>query len=108
MDVGFFIVASMLEPFKEAPRFGLAVTGYCVYGIIAGAISLFILPQHITPNVAIRFLNILFTPALVGLAAIPVNSCFSRTRIARGNSETFILAYVFTFVLSAVRFVLAK
>ncbi len=104
LEMGFHSVA---EPFRIPPKPWLAALGYFTFGAVLGALSLWMLPAHLTPP-PWRIANLIATPLAVGaLMAI-----LGRWRARRGDPlfriDRFFYGYLFAFSFALVRFAFAK
>jgi len=81
---------------------------YSFFGIVAGVISVALIPNHITPNIQIRTINLIITPLAIGglmtlFGNIPEDQEFSNVR-----RDKFLPAYTFAFAMALIRFFFAK
>lgn len=85
----------------------LATIGFAILGVIAGGISLLILPNSLIPGIELRWINLFLTP----LAAGGIMMLIGRQRDKRGRAlvglDRFGYAVVFAFAMAVVRFVWA-
>ena len=95
---------TLAEPFRRDQRLGFAALGHLLLGALVGALSLLAFPNHLTPAGALRWLNLLLTPALAGAVMVAVG----RWRARRGSAvlpiDRFAWGYLFALALAAVRF----
>lgn len=86
----------------------LAGAGYALIGAIAGGITVWLLPNPMLHNEALRKLNLLVTP----LASGGMMALVGAWRAKRGDPvlriDTFAYGYVFALALALVRFVFAQ
>ena len=82
----------------------LSAIGFIIWGALAGAISLWILPQSPIDNIDFRRLNLILTPLLVG----GIMMLIGRERSRRGQIvmrlDRFGYAFVFAFSMAVVRY----
>lgn len=118
--VGEFFLQLLLEALAEAglhtlrrddnpaPRPWLAALGYALFGALAGAISLWLLPQHLVRDVMLRAVNVIVTPVGAGLAMCVLGTW----RMQRGDTllriDRFAYGYLFALALALVRFFFAQ
>ena len=95
---------SLAEPFRKQPNVWLSVLGYLLLGALFGALSLWVLPHHLTRDGWPRLLNLVFTPVLAGLAM----TLLGRWRARRGDPvlriDRFACGYLFALAVAVVRF----
>ena len=100
VELGFH---SVREPFKRSVNPRVALVGYAIFGAAVGGLSLFILPEHLTPE-SWRTANLVFTPVAVGL----LMAAFGALRLRRGQPllhiDRFTFGYVFALSLALVRY----
>ncbi|KQV54302.1 MULTISPECIES: hypothetical protein [unclassified Duganella] len=117
--IGEFLIQVVVEAlvelgfhsFEKSPRRPLnplvAGVGYAFFGVVAGAITLWLLPDHLVRNEVLRKLNLLLTP----LAAGGMMCLMGAWRARRGDAvlriDRFAYGYVFALSLALVRFVFA-
>lgn len=99
---------SLKEPFRRAPNPWLAGIGYAIFGALAGAITLWLLPDHLVRNEVLRKLNLLLTP----LAAGGMMCLIGAWRARRGEPvlriDRFAYGYLIAQALALVRFIFAQ
>ena len=109
--IAFLIVAVKLEKESLYLVFGyevVTVLGNVIAGVILGGISLGINPQHIIPNIQIRFVNLVITPLVVGaLVNLSSNIKFNK-KLLGFDLVNFIAGYTFALAWAGVRFIFAK
>ena len=82
--------------------------GNMMVGVILGGASLLVVPQHITPNMQIRLVNLLVTPLLIG-ALVNFSSNIKFQKHLFGFDRTnFIAGYFFALAMASIRFLFAK
>lgn len=76
----------------------LAIIGYVCMGVIGGVISLWIIPKHVIDSQALRCINIVVTPILLGL----LFELLGRQRQNHGKEKRLLdrFSYGFSFALS--------
>lgn len=98
---------SVKEPFRKPPNPWFAAVGYGIFGVIAGIISLFIVPHHLVQGGILRLANLIVSPLLAGL----VMSLVGRWRVRQGQAiwriDRFAYGYFFALALASVRFFFA-
>jgi uncharacterized YccA/Bax inhibitor family protein len=102
IEAGF---QSLAAPFRKEPSPALAVFGHCLFGLIVGGVSLLIFPQHLVASPALRWINLIVTPVLVGLSLTAVGAWRKQRGQIQLRLDTFTYAYLFALSLAAVRFI---
>lgn len=101
-------IRSVSGPFRRPLNPWLAFLGYCVFGVIVGAFSVWAFPDHFTPNTTWRMVNLIVTPVLVGCCMAAIGAW----RLRRGDSlfriDHFSYGYAFALTLALVRFFFAE
>jgi len=86
----------------------ITVLGNTALGLILGCISLVVIPQHITPNIQIRFVNLLITPFIFGaLLNLSSNIKFQK-KLLMFDLVNFVSGFTLALTWAAVRFFFAK
>jgi len=96
------IAHSMRRRHNTNPLF--ASLGCIIMGLIAGSLSLIILPRRLVPEGGVRGLNVLITPVATGL----IMKTYGDYRRRRGLPTTFLATFwggaIFALSMAAVRF----
>ena len=97
---------SVKEPFRRPQPVHpwLAVIGYGIFGAIAGAISLWVLPSLFISAEWLRIVNLILTPVLAGLMMERLGAWRENKDQERIRLDTFGYAYVFALSMALVRF----
>ena len=112
LQVGFEFLAEigahgLADTLKKPKNPVLSAIGFIVWGAVAGAISLLILPNSVIANPVFRQINVLVTPLVAG----GVMMLIGRQRGKRGQSivrlDRFGYAYAFALAMAVVRYVWA-
>ncbi|MDR7269572.1 hypothetical protein J2X20_002201 [Pelomonas saccharophila] len=94
----------MAEPFRKEPNIWVAVLGYLLLGGIVGALSLWLMPQHLTRDGWPRLINLVVTPVIAGFAM----TLMGLWRARRGDPvlriDRFACGYLFALTLAVVRY----
>lgn len=102
VELGFH---SLADTFRRPRNPVLSTIGFGLWGLVAGAISLWIFPRSHIHNPLFRELNLIVTPAVVGL----LMTLIGRIRLRIGQSvlriDRFGYAFVFAFSMALVRFI---
>lgn len=110
LQVGFEFLAELgahglADTLKKPKNPVLSAIGFIVWGAVAGAISLLILPSSVIANPVFRQINVLVTPLVAG----GVMMLIGRQRGKRGQSivrlDRFGYAYAFALAMAVVRYV---
>ncbi len=96
---------AVAEPFSKPPNPYVAAWGYAIFGLLAGGLSLLLLPHHLV-EAGWRWANLLVTPLAAGL----LMSLLGTWRARRSQSLLRIdrFAYGLLFALALVRFRFAQ
>ncbi|NJB93267.1 hypothetical protein [Xanthomonas arboricola] len=96
-------VHSAAEPFRKPPNPWLAALGYAILGLMAGGVSLYLVPALVQEE-PWRTANLVVTPLLAGLAM----AAFGAWRSKRGQQtirlDRFSYGYLFALTMALVRF----
>ncbi|MCC4608558.1 hypothetical protein [Xanthomonas campestris] len=96
-------VHSTAEPFRKPPNPWLAALGYAILGLMAGGVSLYLVPAFVQEE-PWRTANLVVTPLLAGLAM----AAFGAWRSKRGQQtirlDRFSYGYLFALTMALVRF----
>ena len=96
-ELGF---RGLAEPFRtdRPTNVVLAVFGYIGMGLVAGLISLWIVPEHVIDSETLRYINIVATPILMGF----LFELLGRRRQKRGKEKLLLdrFSYGFSFALT--------
>jgi hypothetical protein len=105
-ELGF---RGLFEPFRRdrPTNVFLAGLGYICMGLLAGLVSLWIVPKHVIASEAIRYVNLAATPILIGI----LFELFGRRSQSRGNEKTlfdrFSYGFLFALAMGLIRLILA-
>lgn len=98
---------SVAEPFQRKPEPWLAFIGYAIFGAIAGALSLWLLPLHLIYSHTLQIIGLFAAP----LAASSIMVCLGAWRRRRGEElvrlDRFAYSFIFAFMLGLIRFLFA-
>jgi hypothetical protein len=104
-ELGFH---SLKETFRRPGNPVLSAIGFFLWGLLAGGISLLLMPRSFIANPGLRVLNLVITP----LAAGGIMMLIGKLRERRGqilvSLDRFGYAYIFAFAMAAVRYAFAK
>ena len=95
------------EPFRKRPNPVVAATGYLLFGLAAGGLSLLIAPHSVVHGDA-RLLNLAVTPLLAGLAMTALGAWRARRGQTLIRLDRFLYGYLFAVALAIVRFQFAQ
>lgn len=98
---------SLGEPFRRAPPIhpALAGLGYFLLGLMAGGLSLWIVPVLFIQAQWLRVTNLLLTPLIAGLAMSAIGRYRKRKAQELIRLDTFAYGAVFAFGMSLVRYI---
>ena len=104
-EIGFH----SLKDTVKAPRNPILSTiGFFLWGLLAGAISLWPFPGSFINGTTIRLLNLAITPAAAGLLMLGIGNLRIRRGGERLGLDRFGYAFVFAFAMALVRYFFAK
>ena len=90
---------------SEKPRNAfVSVLLYTIFGTIAGALSVLILPHSFIANLALREANVLITPVIAGAVMMLVGRWRDKRGQERFGIDRFGYAFVFAFSMALIRF----
>jgi len=89
------------------PVNAVTVVGYVLLGVVAGAISVWIFPNHFVHAQWLQVLNVAVTPALAGIVMGAIGKWRGRHDQDIIGLEGFLCGYLFALALALVRFVFA-
>lgn len=103
IELSFNGVANTFQNRKDRSLL-LALIGYSIFGGLAGAISLWIVPHQVIASEAFALLNLFVTPIIAGL----LMSYLGFLRKRRGKDvirlDSFIYGFIFAFAMALVRY----
>jgi hypothetical protein len=101
---------TLKEPFRRSKpiRPWLAGIAYCLFGVTAGAISLWAFPALFISTHWLRIVNLIFTPAISGLVMVRLGAWRKGRDEETTRLNTFGYAFLFAFSMALVRFTWAK
>ena len=90
---------------SEKPRNAfVSVLLYTIFGTIAGALSVLILPHSFIANLVLREANVHITPVIAGAVMMLVGRCLDKRGQVRFGIARFGYAFVFAFSMALIRF----
>lgn len=105
--LGEFGAQCTAEAFRREPRPWMAVIGYVILGLLAGLLSVLLVPVLMTAPY-LRILNLLLTPVFGGAAMMLVGAWRRRREQHVVRLDSFAYGYLFALSMALVRFWLAK
>ncbi|HMC92892.1 MAG TPA: hypothetical protein VKI45_10560 [Allosphingosinicella sp.] len=100
-------VRSLAAPFRRPRHPVWATIGFTLWGITAGAISVWVFPESPIHNPLFRRMNLVVTPVAVGFLMTFVG----KIRLKKGQElmrlDRFGFAFVFAFAMALIRFIWA-
>lgn len=96
---------SVKEPFRrpEPVRPWLAVIGYLIFGAVAGAASLWLLPSLFIKSEGLRYANLIITPIVAGLVMAGIGSWRRKRDKEIIRLDTFFYGFCFALSMALVR-----
>jgi hypothetical protein len=97
---------SLAEPFKPRSEIDpvLSAIGYCLYGALAGGISL-LLPRIFTAPGWVRIVNLVLTPLACGYLMAYIGKVRERRGDRPLRMDTFLYGYLFALAMAIVRLI---
>ena len=103
IELGFNGVANTILERKERNPY-LAFVGYCIFGAIAGLISLWVVPHQIIESETFALVNLFFTPIVAGI----LMSYMGYVRKRKGKDiirlDSFLYGFIFAFFMGLIRY----
>lgn len=99
---------AMKEPFQDPPTPSIAAIGYLLIGLLVGGLSLLIFHQHFIQAPLGRWLNLLLTPVLAGLAMAQIGAWRARRGQRVLRIDRFAYGYLFALGFALIRFTFAR
>lgn len=98
---------SVREPFRRPKPVHptLAAIGYSIFGAIAGAVSLWILPALFISVEWLRIVNLITTPIAAGLMMARLGAWREKRDQETIRLDTFAYGFIFALAMALVRFV---
>lgn len=105
--LGELAVHSVREPFRRPKPIhpALAAIGYAIFGAIAGAISVWLVPHLYLETQTVRIANLVVTPIAAGGVMAAIGAWRRRREKEVIRLETFAYGYCFALAMAIVRFV---
>lgn len=95
------------DPMRRPVNPWLAALGYVLFGTLLGALSLWFFPVHLIADRTLRYLNLLATPAAVGLAMMALGAWRAQRGQTGVRLDRFTFGFLFAFSMGVTRFVFA-
>lgn len=99
---------SLKTRFEKPPNPWLAALGYALLGGALGGVSLWLLPQHVTPAGIGRVAVLVFVPLLAGLAMAALGAWRARRGQVLLRIDRFSYGYLFALAFALVRHAFAS
>ena len=104
-EMGLHAIA---DPMRRPINPWLAALGYGLFGMLLGDLSLLVFPAHLIPARGLRLLNLVVTPAAVGLAMVALGKWRARRGQPQIRLDRFTFGFLFAFSMGVTRFVFAE
>ncbi len=104
-EMGLHAIA---DPMRRPINPWLAALGYGLFGMLLGGLSLLVFPAHLIPARGLRLLNLVVTPAAVGLAMVALGKWRARRGQPQIRLDRFTFGFLFAFSMGVTRFVFAE
>ena len=106
-EMGLHSLANIFSK-KRASNPAMAMVGYMLFGMLLGALSVWLLPLHFVIDPFLQKLNLLITPVLSGL----IMSLIGYLRLKNGQSvlrlDKFSYGFLFALAFALTRYYWAK
>lgn len=101
---------SLSEPFRRPKPLHpwLAAVGYIIFGALAGAISLWVIPTLFISAPWLRLVNIFLTPFVAGILMATLGSWRERHEQETIRLDSFVYGFFFALSMALVRFTWAQ
>jgi hypothetical protein len=113
LQIFFLFIVEVVSPIlglvikEKSINIWIAITGYVIFGVIAGLISLLFFPSLFIVSHLLQIVNLLVTP----LAVSGLMYCLLLWRLRRGEKlvrlDHIVYSFVFALTMSAIRFAFA-
>nr|WP_205905212.1 hypothetical protein [Collimonas pratensis] len=103
-----FGLHAFVEPFRRPPNPWFAGTGYAIFGVIAGGLSLWAFPALFIQAKSMQLVNLALTPVLAGIAMTAIGAWRLRRNQSLIRLDRFAYGYLFALSMALVRFALAR
>jgi hypothetical protein len=98
---------ALAEPFQRKPNPLVAALGYVLIGCVLGALTLLVFPTYMVRIPILRWVNLVLTPVLVGIAMVLVGMWRQQHDQLVLRINRFSYGFLFAFSVALVRFVWA-
>ncbi len=98
---------SVKAPFRRKPQPWLAAIGHLILGALAGALTVWLIPELFIKEEWLRLANLLLTPLAAGLVMEALGSWRARREKEVLQLESFAYGFCFAFSMALVRYVFA-
>ena len=85
----------------------LASVGYCIFGAVAGFISIWLIPMHVLNSHSMQLLNLTISPALLGLVFRTLGRQNEKRGRKRRRSDRFLFGFAFAMAMGLTRYFFA-
>ena len=93
--------------FREDRNIVLTVAGYGFLGLLAGLLSLVILPNYLIENSNYRLANLIVTPVIIGICMAILGGLLRRRDKEFMALDSFSNGYIFALIMSLTRWLWA-
>ena|SRR5579862_1263695 len=99
---------SLFHFISKRPAHPVILTGgYILWGIIAGGISLWLMPKAFITHTVIKFLNLIISPIIIGIIMMYVGKSLEKKGKKLTSLDHFGYAFIFAFSMALMRFIFA-
>ncbi|MCA9217944.1 MAG: hypothetical protein KDB27_32965 [Planctomycetales bacterium] len=107
MELGFRAIAEPFRTDRPANVF-LALAGYILMGLIGGQISLWLMPEHFIDSQALRRVNLVVTPILLGFVFEVVGKYRQNHGKEKRLLDRFSYGFSFALTMGLIRYAFAR
>ena len=107
VESGLRLLQSAVQSDRSVPPV-VAAIGYSFLGLVAGGISLLVVPRYFIRSSQYHGLGLILIPILAGAVMAGIGALRSRFGTALIRLDMFTYAFVFAFFMTLVRFLYAK
>ena len=94
---------SLVAPFRKPPEPWLATLGYVLFGLVAGALSLWMFPELFIQTPTMQLVGLILIPIAAGTAMAALGAWRRRRDQALIRLDRFVYGYVFALAMALVR-----
>jgi hypothetical protein len=101
-------IRGLRAPFRKPPNAWLAAFGYVLLGVLAGALSLLVIPGLLIASPGARVANLVLTPIAAGFAMVALGAWRRHRHQRRIRLDRFAYGYLFALAMAFTRFLIGS